>query len=235
MGVSPVTGPDGRPGVRRPPAPAPRSRTVAILLRLVALILLVVLAAWAVHLVRDALDMQLSPEGAQNMRRALMLGLAVYVVLLALPFVPGAEIGIALLTAFGAEIAPLIYGATVLAMVLAYGVGLFLPTTLLVRLLSLLHLTRAAALVERAAALPRADRTAVLLEGASPGMVALALRHRYLAIALALNIPGNVVIGGGGGIMMMAGISGIFAPLPTVLTVVIAVAPVPLVMVLAGP
>ncbi|SMX36221.1 hypothetical protein [Maliponia aquimaris] len=217
-----------------PPHRAGRPWGVAIGLRVAALIVLVLLATWGAHLVRDALDMTLMPENEQGVHRAIMLGVSVYVVLLALPFVPGAEIGIALLTAFGAAIAPLVYGATVLAMLLAYCVGRFLPVTLLARLLALLYLRRAAALIERAAPLPRAERAALLLEGAPPGVVALALRHRYLALALALNIPGNVVIGGGGGIMMLAGISGIFAPLPTLLAVLVAVSPVPLVIALTG-
>ena len=49
-----------------------------------------------------------------------------------------------------------------------------------------------------------------------------------------MNVPGNAVIGGGGGIMMMAGLSGIFAPLPTVLAVMLAVSPVPLAVMLFG-
>jgi hypothetical protein len=163
-----------------------------------------------------------------------MLGLIAYVVFLAAPFVPGAEIGVALLTAFGAAIAPLVYVATVFAMLLAYGIGQLLPVALLVRLLAFLRLRRAADLVARAAPLPRDERLALLLQGAPPRTLALALRHRYLALALVVNMPGNAVIGGGGGIMMMAGLSGIFAPLPTLVTVIVAVAPVPLTVLLLG-
>jgi uncharacterized membrane protein YdjX (TVP38/TMEM64 family) len=43
-----------------------------------------------------------------------------YVVLLAIPFVPGAELGFFLLLLFGADIAPIVYGATVIGMTLAY-------------------------------------------------------------------------------------------------------------------
>ncbi|MCO6746545.1 hypothetical protein KQH42_30565, partial [Streptomyces sp. CHA1] len=56
----------------------------------------------------------------------------------------------------------------------------------------------------------------------------------YVALALAVNTPGNSIIGGGGGIMMMAGLSGIFSPLATFLTVTIAVSPVPLAVVFLG-
>ena len=74
----------------------------------------------------------------------------------------------------------------------------------------------------------------MLLEGQSKRAVSIAVRYRYLAIALAINMPGNSIIGGGGGIMMIAGLSGIFTPLATFLTVVIAVSPVPLAVLFLG-
>ena len=49
-----------------------------------------------------------------------------------------------------------------------------------------------------------------------------------------MNTPGNAVIGGGGGIMMLAGLSGLFAPLPTALAIMIAVSPVPIAVMLMG-
>jgi hypothetical protein len=75
---------------------------------------------------------------------------------------------------------------------------------------------------------------ALLLDGAPPRMLDLALRYRYIALAVLINTPGNAIIGGGGGIMMLAAMSGIFMPLPTLLTVAIAVCPVPLAVLLFG-
>jgi hypothetical protein len=213
---------------------APGPGPIAIGLRIALIVACVVAATWAAHMIRDALHLTLTPENERQVHRAIMLGLIAYVVFLAAPFVPGAEIGVALLTAFGAAIAPLVYVATVFAMLLAYGIGQLLPVALLVRLLAFLRLRRAADLVARAAPLPRDERLALLLQGAPPRTLALALRHRYLALALVVNMPGNAVIGGGGGIMMMAGLSGIFAPLPTLVTVIVAVAPVPLTVLLLG-
>jgi hypothetical protein len=195
---------------------------------------LVVAATWASHFIRDALDLQIKPENEQQVHRAIILGTVAYIGLLAMPFVPGAEIGIVMLTAFGATIAPLIYAATVLAMLLAYTLGCMLPITTLAKLLSLLRMRRTADLILRTASLSQEARVALLLEGAPPRLLALALRHRYIALALSVNIPGNAIIGGGGGIMMLAGMSGIFAPLPTALSIMIAVSPVPLVVMLIG-
>lgn len=180
------------------------------------------------HEVRDALNLQLQPSNEQMVHRTIMVGAVVYIVLLAFPFVPGAEIGLALLATFGAAIAPLIYVCTVTSMMLAYVVGRFVPLEPLERLLRVLRLRKASAMVGRAAALSPEDRLEFLLEGNSKRSLGLALRYRYVALALAVNTPGNSVIGGGGGIMMMAGISGVFSPFVTTIVVLIAVSPVPI-------
>lgn len=206
----------------------------SLLLRLVILIAVLVVATWGAHLIRDALNLQIRPDNEQQVHRVIMLGSAAYVGLMALPFVPGAEIGIAMLAAFGANIAPLIYAMTVASMMLAYTIGRFLPIGALERLLSFLRLRRAAHLVARATHLSREERIAMLLDGQSKRSVKLGLRFRYIAVALAVNTPGNSVIGGGGGIMMIAGLSGIFSPLATFLTIAVAVSPIPLAVMFLG-
>lgn len=205
-----------------------------IVLRVVLLIAILVFATWGAHLVRDALNLQIRPDNEQQVHRAIMLGAVAYIGLLALPFVPGAEIGLAMLAAFGPAISPLIYVCTVASMTLAFAVGHFLPIDALERVLSLLRMRRAAALVARAAPLSQEERLAMLLDGQPKRALSLALRYRYVALALAVNTPGNSVIGGGGGIMIMAGISGIFSPLSTFLTVALAVSPVPFAVMFLG-
>ncbi|MEL7106820.1 MAG: hypothetical protein AAGM21_12935 [Pseudomonadota bacterium] len=205
-----------------------------LILKIGILIGFIVLATWGVHMIRDALDLQIRPDNEQQVHKAIMIGAVAYVVLLAIPFVPGAEIGIALLAAFGAAIAPLVYVCTVAAMMLAFTIGRFLPIAALERVLWVLGLRRAASLVARAAPLSKNERVATLLEGQSRRVVRLALRYRYLAIAVAVNTPGNSIIGGGGGIMIIAGLSGIFTPISTFLTVILAVSPVPLAVIFLG-
>lgn len=205
-----------------------------VILRIGVLIAFLMLATWGVHMIREALDLQIRPDNEQQVHRAIMFGAVAYIGLLALPFVPGAEIGIALLAGFGAAIAPLIYVCTVAAMMLAFTIGYFLPITSLERLLRVLRLRRAADLVARAAPLSKDERVAMLLDGQSTRLVPLALRYRYVAMAVAVNTPGNSIIGGGGGIMIVAGLSGIFTPLSTFVTVLIAVSPVPLAVMFLG-
>lgn len=205
-----------------------------IVLRVAILIAILVLATWGAHMVRDALNLQIRPDNEQQVHRMIMLGAVAYIGLLALPFVPGAEIGLAMLAAFGPAIAPLIYVCTVVSMILAYMAGRFLPIDALRRVLSVLRMHRASDLVARAAPLSGDERLAMLLDGQSARALRLAIRYRYVALALAVNTPGNSIIGGGGGIMLMAGLSGIFSPLTTVATIAIAVSPVPLAMVFFG-
>lgn len=214
----------------RPPGPS----LGGIALRVAVLIAVLVLATWGAHVVRDALNLQIRPDNEQQVHRMIMFGAAAYIGLLALPFVPGAEIGLAMLAAFGAAIAPLIYVCTVLSMVLAYTAGRFLPIDVLRRALSALRMHRAADLIARAAPLSGEDRVAMLLQGQSARALQLAVRWRYVALAVAVNTPGNSIIGGGGGIMLMAGLSGIFSPLATVATIALAVSPVPLAMLVFG-
>lgn len=56
---------------------------------------------------------------------SIALVLALYVLLLSLPFVPGAEIGLALLVGFGSVVAWPVYLATVLALSIAFAAGRF--------------------------------------------------------------------------------------------------------------
>ena len=207
---------------------------MGLALRVAGLVVIVILATWAAHLLKEALDLTLMPNNETQVHRLLMLGSVAYIGLLALPFVPGAEIGLAMLTMFGAAIAPLVYAATVLAMMLSYLLGRLLPGTTLVWILSLFRMRKAADLIGRAAALPPNDRLALLMERSPPKTVRLALRHRYVALALLVNTPGNAVIGGGGGIMMMAGMSGIFAPVQTFIAIAIAVSHVPIAIMVFG-
>jgi hypothetical protein len=55
-----------------------------------------------------------------------------------------------------------------------------------------------------------------------------------LALAVSLNIPGNFLIGGGGGIGLFAGISRLYSVTGYLITISIAVAPVPVAVLFFG-
>ncbi|NPD21094.1 hypothetical protein [Alterinioella nitratireducens] len=157
-----------------------------------------------------------------------------YALLIAIPFVPGIEIAMALLMLRGAELALPIYLSTVGGLMLAYLVGRLVPPGALRRIFLDLHLTRACALIDDLAPLSPPDRVAVLQDRLPQRVAALLLRYRYVCLALLINLPGSGLIGGGGGICMVAGMSRIFSPRWTALTLALAVLPVPLATWMAG-
>lgn len=166
--------------------------------------------------------------GQPSRRLTIGIGVLVYVVLLAIPFVPGIEISLALLAAFGRDIAPLIYGATVLALLVSYLVGRLVPITALARLFHHAGLERAAELAKTLALLSAKERLELLLAAAPRRFVPTLVAYRYIAIIVVLNIPGNAVLGGGGGIALLAGLSGLFSVVPFIAAVAVAVVPIPL-------
>lgn len=140
--------------------------------------------------------------------------LLLYTVLLVMPFVPGAEIGLALLLVFGAAMAWPVYAATVLALSIAFAIG---------RLAS-----RSRSPASFGNVPPPSNAVTSLLEGLRnrPWIHGL-IRFRWLALALLINLPGNAVIGGGGGIAMAVGYSRAFTYPAFLACAAVAVAPVP--------
>ena len=124
--------------------------------------------------------------------------------------------------------------ATVVALGLACLIGKILPVGLLATFFGSLGLQRAKGLVERLEPLGPEQRLGVLVDHAPKKIVPILLKHRYIAIIVALNIPGNAIIGGGGGIALLAGMSGLFTVPRFLLTVAIAALPVPLFVMITG-
>ena len=200
--------------------------------RMACRIAIVILLSLAVHWVIDAamyMSEALPPEDQPAAYLALMTGSVVlYALLIMVPFVPGIEIGVALLMLRGADIAPVIYLATVIGLFLAYHVGRNMPIATLRRLFLDLRLVGACRLLDQIGPLSPQERLIVLHASLPAWAGMLATKFRYLALALLINIPGNVVIGGGGGILMVAGLSGVFTSRAVFITLAVAVAPVPL-------
>jgi len=204
------------------------TQRLRLLLRLALLVGLVVAlqlgGRWAAGHVEDVFMAYHKTYGAI----ALYAVVAVYVVAMALPYVPGIEISLALLMIFGAEGIAVVYFATLLALSLSFGLGRLIPPRLIARFFGWLHAYRAQALVQRLAPLGAEERLGLLLERAPVRVMPFLLRHRYLAVAVAFNMPGNALIGGGGGIALAAGLSGLFHPLRFVAMVCLAISPIPL-------
>ena len=162
------------------------------------------------------------------LRYAVWAGVLLYVLLLAIPFVPGMEISLGLLAALGRDIAPLIYAASIVSLTLSFLIGQLLPLTAIASVFRFIGLERAEELIHQLAPLSSKQRLALLLSAAPKRFVAKLIKYRYLAIVILFNIPGNAIVGGGGGIALLAGTSGVFSAVPFIMAVAIAVLPLPL-------
>lgn len=159
----------------------------------------------------------------------LMLGvLLLYILLMAIPFMPAIEIGLALMMLFGSEGAVLVYFTTLAALSISYLAGRRIPPRLVLRALAWLHLERAHALVRKLQPLNRIERLKLLQDQLPEKLALFLVKHRYLTIAVALNLPGNALIGGGGGIGLVVGMSRLIPYWGYLLLLAVAVAPVPL-------
>lgn len=180
------------------------------------------------------LQLEVRPSNEDMIHRIIIISIVAYTLLIAIPFVPSVEIGLGLILLLGADLAPLVYLFTIVGLSLGFIVGRLIPEASLQKFLEGLSLTRASRLVETLETLSIEERLEMLVSRAPAKFVPTLVRHRYVSVAVALNIPGNTVIGGGGGIALAAGMSRLFEFWPFLLTLVIAVAPVPLLIVLCG-
>jgi hypothetical protein len=211
-------------------APSRWRRLLKVGLFLAVVIILNVAGTWLARQV----DFQLFPRH-EPLMHAFVLGVVLlYIILMATPFMPGIEVGLALMLLLGSKGALLVYLGTLTALSISFAIGRILPPRLLYRLLEWLHLNRAGALVRELAPLDARARLCLLDEKAPSAIAPFLLRHRYLTIAALLNIPGNAVIGGGGGIALIVGMSKLVPFAGFLALVACAVAPVPLMFWLRG-
>jgi hypothetical protein len=212
----------------------PFQRYLGLGCQLIVLVGVLFAAKYAGDWILAKLSPHLLPSTEPALHRFIMMAMATYITLTMLPFVPGVEIGLGLIVVFGPKIAPLVYGGTVLALTMSFLVGRLIPQHLIVKWLETVGLKRAARLLRDVETLESEQRLALILSRASMRMVPFLLRYRYVALMVALNLPGNMVIGGGGGIGLIAGFSRLFTLPKYFLAVAIAVSPLPLILLISG-
>lgn len=203
-----------------------------VVVAIVAYTTLLSLGYWGSGLLTEALGLTPGDDALIVNDGAIWLSISAYALLLAVPFVPGIEISLGLLATFGSAVAVQVYLATVAAFVLSFFIGRIVPSALLSAFFRWIGLTRAEALVKRLRPLSQPERLALLVEQAPRHFVPALLRYRYVALVLAFNLPGNAILGGGGGIALLAGLSGVFSSPLYVIAASVAALPVPLAVLL---
>lgn len=152
----------------------------------------------------------------------------IYFVTSGLPFVPSSEIGFGLLIIFGGEMAPLIVLVSSAGLITSFLVGKFVPKQKLANLLVWFGLEKAPRFLLRLQGMSSQQKLDQMMQGVSKKWSIVLLRYRYLGVIALLNIPGNAVIGGGGGIAFMAGVTGVFSVKGFATSAIIGVMPYPL-------
>ena len=106
-----------------------------------------VLLNYGGSLVVEQINFQLWPEHEHLMVTVLWVAIVVYVLWMALPFVPGIELGLALMIMFGTRGIVLVYFCTLMSLSLSFTIGRLIPLNGFARFLGWLHLYKARDLV----------------------------------------------------------------------------------------
>ncbi len=214
-----------------------RPRDLARLVFKISLVVvLILLVIWASFWAKSVLD---HFDGPPWIKWGLVLiMLLAYALLLAIPFIPGLEIGIFVMMLDGGALAPFAYLAALVGLSISFYVGRAIgrpvrDEALLERVLGLfrrLRLQRAGELLVKVIPLSPAERLNFLYERLPSWISPRILTARYLLLAVLLNVPGNTVLGGGGGLALLAGISGTFGPIAGFVALALGLAPLPLII-----
>lgn len=203
------------------------------LLKLSSILLLIILANIGVSWLTDKLELQFFPEHLKIVEWAVFLGVVLYVCLMATPFLPGIEIGLILMILLGPQGVVLVYLCTLIALTLSFGLGRVFPPHILASLAGWLHLSRAESLLKKFDETPPEKRLKFIAGKKSTGTMLALLKRRYLVLAALLNLPGNALIGGAGGIAMLAGMSRLYSFPKYLLLVAVAILPGPVLITLS--
>jgi hypothetical protein len=144
-----------------------------------------------------------------NTKLILVLGSIIYAILLAVPYFPGIEVGLAIMIIFGTKGVIFAYLATVLGLFVAFLLGGRIKDN---RLLN----NKLSKII--------VSETTHKLSNYAP----------MLTLIILLNMPGNIVLGGGGGIAMSYGYYKKLSPLKFLFSLIIATSPIPLLIGILG-
>lgn len=210
--------------------PKSNNRTKRILHVIFIVAFLIVFAFWMNHWLRGELGIakKIAEHIGDHWSIGVLIGCGViYILLLSLPLVPGVELGLLLMCVFGKPGIVIVYFSTVAGLSLAFLMGRRLPVKWVMLIMTKIgftpsigcHHTRADEMMENISLNQKFQHKRFL---------SFFAKYRYPAIGLLFNMPGNYLIGGGGGISLACGISRNISWKWFLLTVFVSVSPVPL-------
>lgn len=210
--------------------PSKKKRYSRIAIVLGIIILLNVAGTWIGH----QINFQLFPRHESMLQVALLIALLTYILLMATPFMPGIELGLAVMLLLGSKSALLIYLCTLIALSISYTIGRFFPLRIVRRFLKWLYLEKASELISQLEPLDQQKKLEFLNRKTPKKIAPFLLKHRFLTLAVVLNLPGNALIGGGGGIGLVVGMSKLVSFYKYFFIMALAILPVPLFVYIQG-
>ena len=211
-------------------SPSRSVRCIKILLLITVIVLLNSGGGWMAH----QINFQLYPRHEPYLHLVILGSFGLYILLMTLPFMPGIEIGLTLMLFLGSKGVILVYFCTLIALSISFLIGQRIPLQKFAKFLGWLHLGKSRDLILEMEPLSPDERVAILHKKAPAKIVPHLLNHRYLGIALLLNLPCNAVIGGGGGIGLIIGMSGLITYTRYLVTIAVSISPVPIIIFLKG-
>lgn len=179
-------------------------------------------------------NMQIWPEHLTVIELMWLAMAVTYIVLMTMPFVPGIEIGLVLMMMLGDGGILLIYLATQLSLSISFWLGHLIPAEKLARAISFVGMNKAAALLIRSQNVACDQRGQWLGQHFNSRIGRWLMNHQSTALAIAINLPGNAIVGGAGGIGMLVGSTGVICYRRYALVMAIATAPLPLALAIFG-
>ena len=159
---------------------------------------------------------------------AAIIGAIVYAILLSIPFFPGVELGWLIIMLYGKDSIILIYLFTLLGLIVSFSVGRWLGTYCVScqSKLERFNQTYSATfnrLVEKVHGFFSQTRCSLVFNR-------ILQKSPYFVLAILINIPGNSLVGGGGGIALLSGLNRAISFKGFVITLIIAVSPLPILL-----
>jgi len=168
-----------------------------------------------------SVEQVLKQFGLDRGLRSLFILAGIYSVLLFVPFVPAIELGLVIIAIYGATGAVAVFVATNAGLNAAFGTGRVM------RRLSIGLDKLGLPITEMAAV----QAGSIHMRGLLGRLIQIWPKieeYRYILLAVLLNLPGNSVVGGGGGISLLCGMSSRFSWKWFLVATAIATCPIPL-------
>ncbi len=160
-------------------------------------------------------------------KAALVAGI-VYIFLLSIPFFPGVELAWLVIMLFGKEAVVMIYFFTICGLSLSFAIGRWFEKSWITSGLDIPVLEERFS--ERIGIIKNKLKKQLPERFVSRIPKHPLLNSRYIILAILINLPGNTIIGGGGGIALLSGINRSFTWKGFVVTVALAILPLPIML-----